>query len=197
MPDDTSLLKALQAGDSSAFSTLFETYADRLYRLAIGLVQQSEEAEDVVQETFIKAITHLDQFEGRSNLGTWLYRVAYNASLDRLRQRAESPLPDDGPYKEDEAQPLMPEVLVEWHTPEDLVIDEQDRRFLDQSIRQLPQTLRTVFVLRDIDELSTAETAEILGLSISAVKVRLHRARLELRESLAVYFTERLPDRKA
>ena len=196
MPDDTSMLKALQAGDSSAFSTLFETYADRLYRLAIGLVQQSEEAEDVVQETFIKAITHLDQFEGRSNLGTWLYRVAYNASLDRLRQRVENPLPDDGLYEEDEAQLLMPEVLVEWHTPEDLVIDEQGRRFLDQSIRQLPQTLRTVFVLRDIDELSTAETAEILGLSISAVKVRLHRARLELRESLAVYFTERLPDRK-
>jgi len=196
MPDDTSLLKALQAGDSSAFSTLFENYADRLYRLANGLVQQPEEAEDVVQETFIKAITHLDQFEGRSNLGTWLYRVAYNASLDRLRQRAESSLPDDGPYEEDEAQLLMPEVLVEWQTPEDLVIDEQDRRFLDQSIRQLPQTLRTVFVLRDIDELSTAETAEILGLSISAVKVRLHRARLELRESLAVYFTERLPDRK-
>ena len=154
MPDDTSLLKALQAGDSSAFSTLFETYADRLYRLAIGLVQQSDEAEDIVQETFIKAITHLDQFEGRSNLGTWLYRVAYNASLDRLRQRVESPLPDDGPYEEDEAQLPMPEVMVEWHTPEDLVINEQDRRFLDQSIRQLPQTLRTVFVLRDIDELS-------------------------------------------
>lgn len=196
MPDDTSLLQALQAGDSSAFSTLFETYADRLYRLAMGLVQQPEEAEDVVQETFIKAITHLDQFEGRSNLGTWLYRVAYNASLDRLRQREVSPLPDDGPYEEDETQLPMPELLVEWHTPEDLVINEQDRLFLDQSIRQLPQALRTVFVLRDIDELSTAETAEILGLSISAVKVRLHRARLELRETLAAYFTERLPDHR-
>jgi RNA polymerase sigma-70 factor, ECF subfamily len=196
MPDDTSLLQALQAGDSSAFSTLFETYADRLYRLAMGLVQQPDEAEDVVQETFIKAITHLDQFEGRSNLGTWLYRVAYNASLDRLRQRVNDPLPDDGPYEEDETQLPMPELLVEWHTPEDLVINEQDRLFLDQSIRQLPQTLRTVFVLRDIDELSTAETAEILGLSISAVKVRLHRARLELRETLAAYFTERLPDHR-
>ena len=196
MPDDTSLLQALQAGDSSAFSTLFETYADRLYRLAMGLVQQPDEAEDVVQETFVKAITHLDQFEGRSNLGTWLYRVAYNASLDRLRQRVNDPLPDDGPYEEDETQLPMPELLVEWHTPEDLVINEQDRLFLDQSIRQLPQTLRTVFVLRDIDELSTAETAEILGLSISAVKVRLHRARLELRETLAAYFTERLPDHR-
>lgn len=197
MPDDTSLLKALQAGDSSAFSTLFETYADRLYRLAMGLLQHSDEAEDIVQETFIKAITHLDQFEGRSNLGTWLYRVAYNASLDHLRQRVEDPLPDDGPYAQDEVPLAMPEVLVEWQTPEDLLIDEQDRRFLDQSIRQLPQTLRIVFVLRDIDELSTAETAEILGISASAVKVRLHRARLELRESLAVYFAERLPDNRA
>jgi len=197
MPDDTLLLKALRAGDSTAFSTLFETYADRLYRLAIGLIQQPDEAEDVVQETFIKAITHLDQFEGRSNLGTWLYRVAYNASLDRLRRREEAPLADDGPYEEAEVLVSMPEVLVEWQTPEDLLIDEQDREFLDQSIGKLSQNLRTVFVLRDIDELSSAETADILGISVSAVKVRLHRARLELRESLAVYFAERLADKRA
>lgn len=196
MPDDSSLLQALQTGDNSAFSTLFETYADKLYRLSIGLLQQAEEAEDVVQETFIKAITHLDQFEGRSNLGTWLYRVAYNASLDRLRQRVEDPFPDESIYGEDELWLPMPEVLVEWHTPEELLIDEQDHQFLDQAISRLPQTLHTVFVLRDIDELSTAETAEILGLSVSAVKVRLHRARLELRETLAVYFAERLPDQR-
>lgn len=196
MPDEFSLLQALQTGDNSAFSTLFETYADKLYRLSIGLLQQAEEAEDVVQETFIKAITHLDQFEGRSNLGTWLYQVAYNASLDRLRQRVADPLPEENPFADDDHWLPLPELLVEWHSPEDLLIDEQEHRYLDQAISQLPQALRAVFVLRDIDELSTAETAEILGFSVSAVKVRLHRARLELRESLAVYFVERLPDQK-
>lgn len=191
MPDDSSLLRALKAGDSSALAELFENYADRIYRLALGSLQNPAEAEDVVQETFIKAISNIDKFEGRANLGTWLYRVAYNASMDRLRRRPEFKLPSDEPDLNSPDFVPMPEVLVEWDTPEDEVISEEDRRALDEAIQQLPDTLRIVFILRDIEDLSTAETAEILELSEGAVKVRLHRARLDLRERLAIYFAER------
>ena len=117
MWDDSSLLRALKAGDSSALAELFENYADRIYRLALGSLQNPAEAEDVVQETFIKAISHIDKFEGRANLGTWLYRVAYNASMDRLRRRPESKLPSDEPDLNSPDFVPMPEVLVEWARP--------------------------------------------------------------------------------
>lgn len=192
MFEDTSLLKALQAGESSALAVLFDKYADRIYRLALGLLRDPSSAEDVLQETFLAALTHLDRFEGRSSLGTWLYRVAYNNSMSRLRQHREVPLPSVEPDSDEEDIPL-PNSLVAWElTPEEILADEEARAQLDVAIGKLSETLRAVFILRDIEELSTAETAEALGLSESAVKVRLHRARLDLREHLAGYFAERL-----
>jgi RNA polymerase sigma-70 factor (ECF subfamily) len=142
MADDSSLLCALKAGDSSALAELFESYADRIYRLALGSLQNPAEAGDVVQETFIKAISNIDKFEGRANLGTWLYRVAYNASMDRLRRRPEAQLPSDEPDFSSPDSVPMPEVLVEWDTPEDEVISTEDRQALDEAIQQLPDTLR-------------------------------------------------------
>lgn len=191
MPDDKLLILALQAGDPAAFQSLFESYADRLYNLALRLLRDPREAEDVVQDTFIKAITRLDQFEGRSNLGTWLYRVAYNASMDRLRREDELPLLGDDLGEDDDLLVAMPNSLVEWDTPERLILDGEARLLLDGAIHQLPETLRAVFILRDIEELSTDETAEVLSISPGAVKVRLHRARLALRESLAAHFADR------
>ena len=187
-------LDALRAGDPAALTALFEAFADRIYRLALGVLRDPAEAEDIVQETFVSAITHLDRFEGRSSLGTWLYRVAYNASLDRLRRRREEPLPADEPEDEaGEAIPL-PRSLVEWTvTPEQRLVDSEVSAELDRAIGELPERLRVVFLLRDIEELSTAETADALGLTEGAVKVRLHRARLALRERLSVYFSERAP----
>jgi len=188
MADDAAILRALQAGDTGALAALFDAYADRLYRLALGLLHNPDEAEDVVQETFLKALTHLDRFEGRSRLSTWLYRVAYNASMDRLRRQGESALPAaEGDDREADAVPL-PQVLVEWRTPEEILIDAEARAALDEAIQALSESLRIVFVLRDIEGLSTAETAEVLGISPGAVKVRLHRARLALRERLAALF---------
>jgi RNA polymerase sigma-70 factor (ECF subfamily) len=197
MPSTTSppaiSLDALRSGDPQALAALFEAYADRIYRLALSLLRDPSAAEDIVQETFVSAITHLDRFEGRSSLGTWLYRVGYNASLDWLRRRRDEPLPPDEPGDESDAVPL-PRSLVEWTlTPESRQAEGEMAAELDRAIGELSEGLRVVFLLRDVDELSTQETAEALGLTEGAVKVRLHRARLALREKLADYFAERTP----
>jgi RNA polymerase sigma-70 factor, ECF subfamily len=190
MTDDLSILRALKAGDTQALSLLFEQYADSIYRLAFRLVQEPEAAEDIVQETFLKTLTRLQSFEGRAKLSTWLYRVAYNASLDYLRARQTLSFPiDQDTAEESEAAP-MPEVFVEWETPESILLDGESLELLDRAIRSLPHSLQIVFVLRDIEGLSTDETAEILTLKAGTVKVRLHRARLALRERLSIYFEE-------
>jgi RNA polymerase sigma-70 factor (ECF subfamily) len=189
-------IDGLRARDPAAVSALFETYADRIYRLALGVLRDPDAAEDVVQETFLSVITHVDRFEGRSSLGTWLYRVAYNASIDRLRRRTDEPLPPDEPDDDLEtgaAFPL-PKSIVDWAaTPERWQADREVAAEIDRAIAELPQSLRVVFLLRDVEGLSTEETAEALGLSQGATKVRLHRARLALREQLSVYFSERVP----
>ena len=190
MPAEPDLLTALRAGDPAALAALFEARADQLYRLALSLLRDPAEAEDVVQETFLKALTRLEQFEGRARLDTWLYRVAYNASLDRLRRRVPEPLPEDEPEAEGG---LLPQVIVEWSlTPENRLLDAEARAMLETAIQALPATLRPVFLLRDIEGLSGEETAEALGWNAGVVKVRLHRARLALRERLSAYFGERL-----
>lgn len=186
-------LDALRSGSPQALAALFEAYADRIYRLALSLLRDPSAAEDIVQETFVSAMTHLDRFEGRSSLGTWLYRVGYNASLDWLRRRRNEPLPPDEPGDESETVPL-PRSLVEWTlTPESKQAEGEMAAELDRAIGELSESLRLVFLLRDVDELSTQETAEALGLTEGAVKVRLHRARLALREKLSDYFAERTP----
>lgn len=190
MTDDLSILRALKAGDTQALSLLFEQYADSIYRLAFRLVQEPEAAEDIVQETFLKTLTRLQSFEGRAKLSTWLYRVAYNASLDYLRARQTLSFPIDQETAEESEAAPMPQVFVEWKTPESILLDGESLELLNRAIRSLPHSLQIVFVLRDIEGLSTDETAEILTLKVGTVKVRLHRARLALRERLSTYFEE-------
>lgn len=191
MPADTPILRALQSGDPQACEILFDRYADRIYRLALGLLEDESEAEDILQETCLKVMTRKDRFEGRSSLGTWMYRMAYNACVDRLRRRADQPLPADEPEAEEDLPIPMPALFQEWDTPESLAIGSEDRSLLEAAIRRLAEPLRVVFTLRDIEDLSTAETAEVLGITPTLVKVRLHRARLSLREDLAAHFAER------
>jgi RNA polymerase sigma-70 factor (ECF subfamily) len=178
----------LTYGDPASLAQLFEAYADPIYRLALTLLRDPVAAEDIVQETFLSAWTHANRFEGRSSLRTWLYRIAYNASMDRLRRDREDPLPDEADGSEDDSPALMPSALIEWATPEQLLFRADLTHRLDEAIEKLPAKLRAVFVLRDLEELSIQETAEALDISPANVKVRLHRARLLLREYLSAAF---------
>lgn len=181
MLSEEQLLAALRRRDGDAFGYLFETYSDKIYRLSVGLLEDEVEAEGIVQETFLRFFERLDQFEGRSKVGTWLYRVAYNASIDRLRQSQKILSMDNG---DDEELPA-PTVIVDWSQwPERLLTDAEISAELDKAISSLPEKYRAIFILREIEGLSTQEASQITNLSTGAVKVRLHRARLLLRERL-------------
>lgn len=187
---ESDLLARFQSSDpTSALAELFEAYADPIYRLAIQLVGDPSAAEDVVQETFISAITHREGFEGRSKLSSWLYRIAYNAALGKLRAKHEEPLPEEEP--DDDSPTPLPRSLVDWElTPEQLQANGEAADYMEKAIESLPLKYRVVFFLRDMEDQSTEQTAEVLGLTETAVKVRLHRARLALREKLSEYFDE-------
>ena len=181
MLNEQELLAALRQGDAEAFALLFETYSDKIYRLSVGLLENETEAEGIVQETFLRFFERLDQFEGRSKISTWLYRVSYNASIDLLRQR--KPHVSVG-LVDDDTLP-MPAVFVDWSQwPERLLSEDEVTAELEKAISALPEKYRAIFILREIEGLSTRETAQVTDLSVSAVKVRLHRARLLLRERL-------------
>lgn len=190
MHSDQKLLMALRRRDADAFAVLFELYSDKIFRLALGLLGDEDEAEGIVQDSFLRLFEKLDQFEGRSQLGTWLYRVAYNASIDRLRKRRlTQPLADETSAEDD--APFMPAILIDWsQAPESLFDSGETQAQLEAAVGHLPERLRGAFILREIEGLSTAETAAVLGITEGAVKVRLHRARLLLREELSGYFTE-------
>lgn len=187
MTDEQALVSALKARDPVALAQLFEQYSDKLYRLAVGLLHDEQQADGVVQNTFVALIAHIDRFEGRSKLGTWLYRVAYNESMMRLRHTRPEMALDDM----DEEGVIMPVSLVDWQTvPEVITVSREAQAEMERAVTSLKPDLRVVFTLRDVEELSTRETAAILGIGESLVKVRLHRARLALRERLSIYFEE-------
>jgi RNA polymerase sigma-70 factor (ECF subfamily) len=188
--EDSLDIEALRAGDKAAFAQMVAIYADRLYNLIYKLLGNPQEAEDALQETFVNAFRNIDRFEGRSQLGTWLYRIAHNTALMRLRKKRPDTVSIDEPVTLDDGETL-PRQLYDWRDlPEDELLTGESLEYMDEAIQQLPETLRIVFVLRDIEGLSTAETGDVLSLSESAVKSRLHRARLFLRERLSEYFRE-------
>jgi RNA polymerase sigma-70 factor (ECF subfamily) len=155
------------------------------------MLNDPQEAEDVLQETFLSALKALPDFEGRSSLSTWLYRIASNASLMRLRKKQPDTVSVDEPLTLDDGE-SVPRQLADWsNLPEDELLSSETRQVMDEAISELPESLRIVFILRDIEGLSTADTGEVLDLSEGAVKTRLHRARLWLRERLSAYFAER------
>lgn len=189
MLNERELLEALRHRNPVAFNQLFEMYSDKIYRLAVGLLEDEAAAEEVIQDTFMRLFERLDQFEGRSKLGTWLYRVAYNLCQDRLRTRKPI-LPLILDYGDDDTIPI-PTILIDWgQVPEHCLTEAEIKMELDKAISTLPPKLRAVLILREVEGLSTQESADVLEISISAAKVRLHRARLLLREQLATYFAE-------
>ena len=184
-------LAALQSGDRSEFAKVVEKYSGKIYRLALKMLKNQQDAEDILQETFIKAYNALPDFEGRSKLSTWLYRVATNEALMFLRRKYPDQISVEAPFKDQgEATPLE---IVDWCClPESELMSSEGRDKLEKSIDILTESLRVVFLLRDIEGLSTRETAEVLDISESAVKTRLSRARLQLREELSKYYSKRL-----
>jgi len=186
--DESSLVARARSGDTEAFSELVRHYERRVYRLAKNITRHDEDAEDVLQEAFLKAYEHLDRFQGNSAFYTWLVRIAVNEALMKLRKRKnDRTVPLDEPL--DLGEDVMQREIAVWEdNPEQRYSREEMQKILDDAVDTLKPDFRTVFVLRDIEELSTEETAETLGISISAVKSRLLRARLALREKLTKQF---------
>jgi RNA polymerase sigma-70 factor (ECF subfamily) len=187
---ETALLSRIQAGDKAACAECIEIHSPAVYRLALRLMENEQDAEDVVQETFINAFKAIDSFEGRASLATWLYRITYNAAMMRLRRPAPQMLSVDETLSS-ETQVVVPRQLFDWCClPEEDFESDEVRLELENAIREMPESLKAVFVLRELEGLSTAEAAETLEVSEGAVKVRLHRGRLWLRERLTPYFAE-------
>jgi RNA polymerase sigma-70 factor, ECF subfamily len=186
--DESVLVAQAKAGDQNAFAELVNRYERKIYRLAKNITRNDEDAEDVLQDAFLKAYTHLDNFKGDSKFYTWIVRIAVNEALMRLRKRkTDRSVPLDEPVELGE-ETVQREIAVWEDNPEQQYSQEEWRRILDEAVDSLKPDFRTVFVLRDIEELSTEETAETLGISVPAVKSRLLRARLALRERLTRQF---------
>jgi RNA polymerase sigma-70 factor (ECF subfamily) len=194
-PEDLALIAASQKGDQQAFAKLVRRYEDLVYRYSFKLCRDAEAAEEVLQDSFISVFRKLGQFDRRSKFSTWLYRVVTNNCLMRLRKTklAKASVSIDGPEgftdhpRLDEDGHVI-QTIPSWRdTPLDGVLTRETRLHLDEAIAKLPPDHRSVFVLRDVEERSAEETSKILGLTVPAVKSRLHRARAFLREELHGY----------
>ncbi len=188
--EELALVRAAKSGDISAFEQLVKRYDRNIFRLAQHITQNREDAEDVVQEAFLKAYTHLNGFQEQSKFYTWLVRIAVNESLMKLRRRrADKTVSLDQEIETEENS--MPREVTDWRpNPEQVYKQAEMNQILAKTIGGLPGGFRAVFVLRDVEGLSTEETAEALQLSVPAVKSRLLRARLQLRERLNKYFQQ-------
>lgn len=181
--DEAALVAAARNGVASAFETLVNRYERRIYRLTWNITQNDEDAEDASQDAFLRAFQHLGTFQGNSRFYTWLVRIAVNQALMKLRKRRRREVSLDDPLETDES--AMPREIEDWGpSPEVRFGQGQLGQFLAESIAKLNISLRVVFQLRDVEELSIEQTAELLGISKAAVKSRLLRARLKLREML-------------
>jgi len=185
-------LEALIAGDRAEFAHMMDAYSSPIYRLGLRMLGSPQDAEDILQNTFLNALMHLREFEGRSSLSTWLYRIAANEALMLLRKKKPEVNLEDAEAEETDGD-LKPTQFVDWSgLPEDELLSGEGKKILDQAIQRLPEPLRIVFLLRDVEGLSIKETAEALDLTETNVKTRLLRARLSLREQLSAYYRERM-----
>lgn len=184
-------IEALRAGDKAEFARLVDVYSAQIYHLGLKMLGNEQDAEDVLQNTFLNAMTHLSSFEGRSSISTWLYRIASNEALMQMRRgKKKVNLADLQPENSDDD--ILPKIFVDWSIlPENELLAGEGKVNLDKAIKKLPETLRMVFVLRDIEDVSIKDTAEILNLTETNVKTRLLRARMFLREQLSAYYSER------
>ncbi len=184
------LVRLAQAGDVESFETLVKLHARRIYRVAYRIVENSEDAEDVLQETFLKAFESLQRFRRESSFYTWIVQIAVNAALQRVNQRRKrAAISLDERREEDNS--FRPQEIVVWEDPETLYSQKETRVILEKAISSLPLIYRSVFLLKDVEHLPVEAIADSLGISVPAAKSRLIRARLELRESLSRHFRKK------
>lgn len=178
---DEELVSRILAGDTAEFETLMRRYNRRVYRTARAVVRDDAEAEDIAQEAYVRAYQHLDQFQGRSSFATWLTSIAFHEALARVRKRSRQQEID---AMDESSRDSLPQLAVRDGSPEQSASASEISILLESSIDSLPDKYRQVFVLRDVEEMSTTEAAECLGISEENVKVRLHRARALMRREL-------------
>ena len=193
VPTDNELIEEIKGGGAEALETLVSRYENKVYSLAYRMMGNREDAEDVLQDTFLNVVRSLDGFRSQASFSTWLYRVATNAALTRLRkknkrEKGEGEFIEEVYSVRDAAHSQSK--LVDWSDgPAEKLLNEEAQKIMDEAVNELPEIYRVVFVLRDVEGLPASEVAEVLDLSIPAVKSRLHRARLYLRKRLSDYFT--------
>ncbi len=178
---DEELVSRILAGDTAEFETLMRRYNRRVYRTARAVVRDDAEAEDIAQEAYVRAYQHLDQFQGRSSFATWLTSIAFHEALARVRKRSRQQEID---AMDESSRDSLPQLAVRDGSPEQSASASEISSLLENSIDSLPDKYRQVFMLRDVEEMSTTEAAECLGISEENVKVRLHRARALMRREL-------------
>jgi len=192
--EESTLVSQAREVDKAAFSELVRSYEGKIFRLAQHVTQNREDAEDVLQETFMKAYEHLDQFKGDSKFYTWIVRIAVNQALMKLRRRKTDKTVSIDETIDTGEDTVVREIAAWDENPEQQFSRDELGSILDTAVSSLEPLYRSVFVLRDIEELSTEETAEALGLSVPAVNSRLLRARLQLREKLTRFFKRKGDD---
>lgn len=188
---DLDLVHRAKAGDLPAFSELVSRHERKIFRLTQHITGNREDAEDALQDSFLKAYTKLGQFQEGSQFYTWLVRIAVNESLMRLRKRRNTPptVSIDEPLESEDG--FIPREIGQWDdNPEDRFAQQEVQEIVDRELKTMPDIFRTVLVLRDLEQISTEETARILDITVPAVKSRLLRARLQLREKLSKYFAQ-------
>jgi len=189
--DETILVEKAKNGDKAALSQLVNAYSGRIYNLALRIMRNKEDAEDILQETFLTVVEKLHSFDGRSGFFTWIYRIATNASLMKLRKKklVFQDLGKDDEYNDS----IESRVFVDWsQDPSINIYDKEVKKKIDDAVNKLSDIYRSVFVLRDIEGLSIKDTSAILNITEENVKIRLRRARQFLRDILSEYFEERV-----
>jgi RNA polymerase sigma-70 factor (ECF subfamily) len=193
---DDELVSLARNKDYAAFEELLNRYQDKVFRLAFRFVRNESEAKEILQETFLSIWRKLDTFKGDSQFSSWLYRIAANAALMRLRAQRRHPeisteeLPSG--FLDQYQYGALPAQGENWaRRPDEQLQSDELRRHLQEATDALPEIYRTIFLIRDVEGLSTEETAELLGISVPTVKTRLHRARMALREAISKYFNKK------
>jgi RNA polymerase sigma-70 factor (ECF subfamily) len=183
---DEDLVRRAQGGDSGAFNELTRRYTNIVYRILYKILRHEEDTQDALQDTFVSAYRALPRFRQDARFSTWIYRIATNAALMKARARRTNLVSLDHPTDESEAKAAweLPDFSA---TPDEEILTDETRRVMEAAIQALPPEQRAAFVLHDIEDLSSAETAEAMGITVSAVNSRLHRARVQLRDRIGRY----------